>query len=229
MLFRSSIQPLEQISKLANFHNILFHTDAVQAIGKIPLSLKSLEVDFLTFSGHKVYAPKGSGVLYAKDEEHLHSLLHGGGHERNLRAGTENISAMAGLAAALSAIATDKDDIGMLSDYLWQGLNSTIKNIHRNGDPKNCLPGTLNISFPGVDAEALAMNLDLAGIAVSIGSACSTGSKEPSGVLSAMGLEKEHLTSSLRLSLGLPTTVSELDIVIETLRPLVKKLRRLPT
>jgi cysteine desulfurase len=221
-----TIQPLVDIVAIAKKHGVLVHTDAVQAIGKTPVSVNKLDIDFLSFSGHKVYGPKGAGALYAKDDASLKSLIHGGGHERLLRAGTENVEGISAFGAAIDWVG--KQDISHLktvADYFWTRLEATIPNVFLNGSLAHKIPGTLNISFEGLNAEALAINLDLEDVAVSTGSACSTGSIEPSPILIAMGLSKERVKSAIRFSLGYPTTTAELDIVLDKLPKLVKKLR----
>lgn len=208
------IQPVEDCARIAAAHRIPFHTDAVQALGKMELPLLQWNIDFATFSSHKLYAPKGAGFIYSRDPETLIPLVHGGPQEKEKRAGTENTIAIAALGAAIDRIKNETSpDIRRLSDYKKEFrtiLQSHIPGILFNGNPKLTLPNTLNISFPGLSGESIVMNLDLAGIGVSTGSACSTGSTEPSHVLTAMGFSEDRVTAAVRFSFGILNTPEEI-------------------
>ena len=219
-----TIQPVSEIVSLANTYGIPVHTDAVQAFGKIPLSFSKLGVDFMTISGHKIGAPKGIGGLIAKQPNSLLPLLHGGAQEKGHRAGTENTLSIIGLGIACANL-QDNSMTNEGIEWLWQELQKKIPTSVRNGDPKNTLPNTLNVSFPGVSAQAIVRNLDLEGIAISTGSACSTGSINPSHVLEAMGFPPERTTSAIRLSLGPATTKKDLETTIEALSRIILRLQ----
>jgi len=224
-----TIQPLLEISKIAQRRGIYFHTDAVQTVGKVPTDVKESGVDLLSLSGHKLYGPKGVGALYIRKGVKVLPLIHGGHHERNKRAGTENVPGIVGLGKAceLAAreMATERRKLEMLRDRLYEGLSEQIEDIVLNGHPQNRLPGNLNICVKYVEGESMLINLDLEGICASSGSACTSGSLEPSHVLLAMGIPPEIAHGSLRFSLGRDTTEKEIDRVIEVLPPIVKKLR----
>jgi len=224
-----TIQPLLEISKIAQRRGIYFHTDAVQTVGKVPTDVKESGVDLLSLSGHKLYGPKGVGALYTRKGVKVLPLIHGGHHERNKRAGTENVPGIVGLGKAceLAAreMATERRKLEMLRDRLYEGLSEQIEDIVLNGHPQNRLPGNLNICVKYVEGESMLINLDLEGICASSGSACTSGSLEPSHVLLAMGIPPEIAHGSLRFSLGRDTTEKEIDRVIEVLPPIVKKLR----
>lgn len=223
-----TVQPVEEIARLAKERGVPFHTDAVQVVGKIPTDVANLGVDLLSLSGHKFYGPKGVGALYIKRGTRLHPLHHGGHHERGMRAGTENVPGIVGLGRA-SGIAREgiKDGkrIKQLRDRLWQGLSSRIEDLLLNGHPERGLAGTLNVCVKYVEGESMLLNLDMEGIAASSGSACTSGSLEPSHVLTAMGIPPEVAHGSLRFSLGRETTEGEIDKVIEVLPPIVERLR----
>ncbi len=223
------IEPIAEISKIAQEMGICFHTDAVQTVGKIPLDVKKLGVNLLSISGHKLYGPKGVGALYIRQDVKISPLIHGGHHERNKRAGTENVPGIVGLGKACEIIAKEMPDEGkrlkMLRDKLYKGLNTRIDEIALNGHLQDGLPGILNISVKYVEGESMLLNLDLDGICVSSGSACTSGSLEPSHVLLAMGIPPEDAHGSLRFSLGRDTTTEDIDRVIEVLPPIVEKLR----
>jgi len=223
-----TIQPVEEIARLAKERGVPFHTDAVQVVGKDPIDVAKLGVNLLSLSGHKFYGPKGVGAFYIKRGTKLHPLIHGGDHERGMRAGTENVPGIVGLGRA-SGIARkgikDKKRIKQLRDRLWQGLSSRIEDLLLNGHPQRRLTGTLNICVKYVEGESMLLNLDMEGIAASSGSACTSGSLEPSHVLTAMGIPPEVAHGSLRFSLGRETTEGEIDKVIEVLPPIVERLR----
>ncbi len=218
-----TLQPLHQIVAIAQSHGILVHTDAVQAFGKLPVHFEASGVDFMTLSGHKIGALKGVGALITKHPATLAPLLHGGPQEKQKRAGTENVLGIMSLNLVLEAGIHQESPA--LRDYFEQEIHREIPEVIRNGHPTDCLPNTLNLSFLGVKAEALVMNLDLQGIAVSTGSACSTGSIDPSHVLQAMNLSPERLSSAVRFSLGPRTTKAELDKTLAVLSQVVGRLR----
>ena len=226
-----TLQPVAEIAAIARAHGALCHTDAVQTVGKIPVSVPALGVDLLSLSGHKFGGPKGTGALWIRRGVRLHAQQTGGKQERSRRAGTENVAGLAGLGVAADyARATLEQHMGhsaRLRDRLERGILSGVPRTDVNGDRDRRVPNTTNISVEGVEAELLLMALDLDGIAVSTGSACSSGSLEPSHVLKAMGLPTSRARTSLRFSLGPGTTDAEIDIVIARLPALVEKLRRL--
>ncbi|MCG2795934.1 MAG: cysteine desulfurase, partial [Actinomycetia bacterium] len=226
-----SIQPIAEIGKIARQRGVLFHTDAVQAAGKVPVDVEELGVDLLSMSAHKIYGPKGIGGLYVRKGISLHPLTYGGHHERNLRPGTENVPGIAAFAKAIE-LATGELDISgkhleMLKERLATGIQERIELVHCNSSPTECLPNILNVSFAGVDGEALLLNLDLMGVAVSTGSACSSGATEPSNVLLAMGVEPLLAQASLRFSFGRDNTEEQVERVLEVLPETVNRLRDL--
>ncbi len=223
-----TIQPLEEIARLAREHGALSHTDAVQAPAKIPVHVAELAVDLLSISAHKFNGPKGIGALYVRDGTNLGPMLLGGSQERKRRAGTENVAGIVGLGKACEIAANSSaanQRIRSLRDRLEQSVLGQIDGTKVNGHPKQRLPNTSNISFQGVSADSLLINLDLEGVAVSAGSACASGAVEPSHVLLAMGLSREEAQSSLRFSLGQGNTVAEVDHAIEVLIGLVARMR----
>jgi cysteine desulfurase len=226
-----TLQPVAEIGRLARERGITLHTDAVQAVGKVPVDVKCLGVDLLSLSAHKLYGPKGVGALYVRKGTHLEPLMHGGHHERDRRPGTENVPGIVGLgkAAELSTQKLDEDaqHIAALRDRLQAGILVRIEGATINGDAAHRQPNTLNVSFAGLKGESLVMALDLEAIACSTGSACSSGSTEPSHVLSAMGLSKEAARSSLRLSLGRYNTEADVDAALEAMVRVVDRLRAL--
>ena len=226
-----TIQPIAVLARIAHERGALVHTDAVQSVGKIPVDVRALGVDLLSLSAHKFNGPKGAGALWVKRGTRMQSILTGGKHERNRRAGTENVPAIAGLgvAARLAAgkMAAESARVGALRDRLEAGILNGVPGTVVNGAPHLRVPNTTNISFDRVEAESLLIALDLDGIAVSTGSACSSGTLEPSHVLRAMGFAAHRTQNSLRFSLGLFSTGEEVDRVIEVLPRLVEKLRGL--
>lgn len=222
------ILPIQKISAMAHSVGALVHCDAVQALGKIPLNLRELGIDLASFSGHKFYALKGSGVLYARRGLNLPSLIHGGGQERGRRAGTENMMSI----ASLGLMCTKGDQIVSqalrlreLRDRMETRILSEISGVVITGPDRARLPGVSSMSIKDIDGETLLMNLDVRGFAVSTGAACSSGNPEPSPVLLAMGLTREEAQSSLRLSLGWGTTDAEVDRFVSALQEVVKRLR----
>lgn len=225
-----TIQPIAEIARVAHEGGALMHTDAVQSAGKIPVDVKALGVDLLALSAHKFNGPKGAGALWVKRGTRMQPLLTGGKHERNRRAGTENVPAIAGLGVAAQLAAGKMHDEGarlaLLRDRLEAGILAGVAGTIVNGSTPR-VPNTTNISFDRVEAESLLIALDLEGIAVSTGSACSSGTLEPSHVLRAMGLPAHRTQNSLRFSLGLLSTDAEVDFVVDVLPRLVDKLRAL--
>ena len=212
---------------------IVMHTDAVQAAGFLDLNVRRLGVDMLSLSGHKFYGPKGTGVLYVRRGTPFLPLLLGGGQERERRSGTENIAGIVGLALALELADTGRDQSGphcaALRDRIIQQISDTIPDIRLNGHPTERLPNNINFSFEGVEGESILLGLDMAGVAASSGSACSSGSLEPSHVLLALGQTAELARSSLRITLGKDNTGEEVDYLLGALVDLVQRLRQLPT
>jgi cysteine desulfurase len=226
-----SVQPLAQIGKLAAQRDIYFHSDAVQSAGKIPLDVKTLGVDLLSISGHKLYAPKGIGALYIRGGSRLQQFLYGGHHQRGARPGTENVPGIVGLgkAAELARLSLDSDAarVAALRDKLEQGLAAKIPDSHSNAANAPRTFNTANLTFPGIEGEALVIALDLKGICVSTGAACSSGAVEPSHVLTAIGLSAEDARASIRFSLGRHTTTAEIDYALEAVPAAVSQLREL--
>jgi cysteine desulfurase len=232
-----TIQPIREIGRLVKerrdggHRHIYLHTDAVQAVGKIPVDVKDLGVDLLTFTAHKMHGPKGIGALFVRRGVRIVSQMHGGHHERDRRAGTESVPLIVGMgkAAELARIQLSErmEKTGNLRDYLEEELFKRISGISRNGDKNSRVPNIANLNFDHVEGEGLQISLDLKGIAVSTGSACASGSTEPSHVLIAIGLSQESGHGSLRFSLSKNNTKEEIDQVIETLPAVVEKLRRL--
>jgi cysteine desulfurase len=226
-----TVQPIAELAAIAHGRGALMHTDAVQSAGKIPVDVKALGVDMLSLSAHKFNGPKGAGALWLKRGTRLQPILTGGKHERNRRAGTENVPAIAGLGAAAAGaaakLAVEGPRLAALRDALESGILRAVSGTAVNGAPSPRVPNTSNISFDRVEAESLLIALDLEGIAVSTGSASSSGTLEPSHVLKAMGLPAHRTQNSLRFSLGLYSTAEEVDAVVAVLPRLVDKLRAL--
>ena len=226
-----TIQPIADLAAIAHEHGALFHTDAVQSVAKIPVDVRALGVDLLALSAHKFNGPKGAGALWIRRGTRLAATMTGGKHERNRRGGTENVPGIAGMGVAAQLarrkLATDAPRIAALRDRLERGTLARVSGTSVNGDTGARVPNTTNISFEGIEAESLLIALDLEGFAVSTGSACSSGTLEPSHVLKAMGLPVHRTQNSLRFSLGLFSTEAEVDRVIEVLPRLVEKLRGL--
>ena len=224
-----ALQPVREIGAICRERGVLFHTDAVQAFGKVPVSVSDVPVDLLSISGHKVYGPKGVGALWIRPRVKIESLLHGGSHENDRRAGTENVAGIVGFvrAAEITATRVESEDVRLrtLTERLWQGLSTRIERVRRNGPTDRRVANTLNVSFAGCKSDALLMSLDLEGIAVSSGSACAVGSLKPSGVLLAMGLGAELANAAVRFSLGAATTEADVDAVVEAMSVIVTRLR----
>lgn len=223
--------PVEQMAQLAKSHGVLFHTDAVQAVGKIPVQLADSAIDLLSFSGHKLHGPKGVGVLYVRRGSRFRPLLRGGHQERGLRGGTENAASIVGLGMACELAAQqlvhESNAIRALRDHLQRELLARIPNAQVTGDPAHRTPNTLNIAFEYVEGEAVLLHLDRLGIAASSGSACTSGSLEPSHVMRAMGIPYTAAHGSIRFSLSRTTTALEIASVIDQLPPIIAHLRAL--
>jgi cysteine desulfurase len=226
-----TVQPLEQIGKIAAQNDIFFHIDAVQSAGKIPLDVNALNVDLLSISGHKFYAPKGTGALYIRGGTRLRQLLYGGHHQRGFRPGTENVPGIVGLGKAAelarAALSDDASRLSRLRDHLEKELLGRISQSRANAAVAPRTPNTTNITFPGLEGEALIISLDLKGLSCSTGAACSSGAVEPSHVLTAIGLRAEDARASIRFSLGRHTTAQEIATALEIVPAAVKELRQL--
>src|SRR5215468_7540543 len=224
-----AVQPLAEIGKLAAQRDIYFHTDAVQSAGKIPLDVKSLGVDLLSISGHKLYAPKGIGALYIRGGSRLQQLLYGGHHQRGFRPGTENVPGIVGLGKAAElarqSFAEDAVRVSALRDELERGLLARIPQSRANAAAALRTPNTSNITFPGIEGEALIIALDLKGLACSTGAACSSGAVEPSHVLTAIGLPADEARASIRFSLGRHTKHADIAAAVEIVPAAVAQLR----
>lgn len=223
--------PVEKMAELAHDAGVMFHSDAVQAVGKIPIDLKHTCIDMLSISGHKLHAPKGIGVLYLRRGTRYRPFLRGGHQERGRRAGTENSASIValGMAAELAYkhIETENTYVRQLRDRLEQGILSTVPNTFATGDTENRLPNTSNIAFEYIEGEAILMLLNKAGIAASSGSACTSGSLEPSHVMMAMGIPYTAAHGTIRFSLSRYNTAEEIDRVVEAMPPIVERLRTL--
>jgi cysteine desulfurase len=226
-----TIQPLAEIGRIAAEADVYFHTDAVQSAGKVPVDIKALQLDLLSISGHKFYAPKGIGALFIKSGTRLRQLLYGGHHQRGFRPGTENVAGIVGLgkAAELARVSLEKDTtrISRLRDTLEQGILARVPDSRVNATNAPRTPNTSNILFPGLEGEALVIALDLKGLACSTGAACSSGAVEPSHVLTAIGLPTSEARASIRFSLGRHTTESEINAALEIIPAAVSHLRNL--
>ncbi|MFQ5650937.1 MAG: cysteine desulfurase NifS [bacterium] len=226
-----TLNPIREIGAVARGRGVLFHTDAVQTFGKIAVNVKEMNIDLLSLSGHKLYGPKGIGALYMRQGLQLDKLLHGGKHERDRRAGTENVPAAVGLGKAAEICSQRmEEDIGKLRslrEELFRKVTAAISGVHLNGHKTKRHPGILNLSFEGVASDSLLLSLDLKGIAVSNGSACTSGTIEPSHVLRAMGLPKDLTNSAIRFSFGRQNSSREIDEVVEALGEILARLRKL--
>ncbi len=226
-----TLQPIEEIGRIAKENNIIFHTDSVQAVGSVEIDVKKLNIDSLSLSAHKFYGPKGIGALYVKKGVQFNKFINGGHQERNKRAGTENVAGIVGLAKAMelaySNLEEHNNKIKELRDYYVNQIKEKIPYIKINGDMEKRLPGNSNISFRFVEGESLLLNLDLKGICASSGSACTSGSLDPSHVLLAIGLPHEIAHGSLRISIGKYNTKEEIDYVVENLVEIVNRLREM--
>jgi cysteine desulfurase len=225
-----TIQPLKKLVAIARKHGVRFHADAVQTVGNIPVDVRDLDVDILSLSAHKIYGPKGVGLLYVKKGTKLSNVTYGGAQERNLRPGTENVAGIIGLVKALELAVAEQEQsrerLMVLRDKLINGLTS-FPDVILNGHPTERLPGNVNVSIDRVEGESLILSLDMVGIAVSSGSACTSGSLDPSHVLMAMGLDHQTAHGSLRLTLGKSTTEEDIDYVLSTVPGVIEKLREM--
>ena len=225
-----TIQPLREIADVVHGRGALLHSDAVQTLGQLPVNVADLGADLLTVSSHKIYGPKGAGALYVRSGLAIEPFLHGGGQERGRRSGTENVAAIAGFGEAIRCLLPEREAeaarLTHLRDFLIAELQHRIPSAILNGHPTERLPNNVNVSFPSLDAEALLLSLDRAGISASSGSACASGSIEPSHVLQAMDLPDSHVKSALRLTLGQGTTREQLCQTADTLTDIVIRLRR---
>ena len=226
-----TIQPVGAIGRLTREREIPFHVDAVQTFGKLPLDIDALGIDLLSFSSHKIYGPKGIAGLYIRKGTRMVSVQHGGEHERRRRAGTENVPGIVGLGRAVEVrardMAAEETRVRELRDRLWAGLERRVPEIRLNGHPTERLPGTCNVCFRHIESESIVLGLDLKGVAVSAGSACTSGSIEPSHVLVAMGMPLDWAMGAVRCSLGRTTTAEDVDYVLDCVEPLAGKLRSL--
>lgn len=225
-----TIQPIKEIGEICKENKIFFHTDAVQAIGHVEMDVKDMKIDALSLSGHKIYGPKGVGVLYLRKGIKIHNLVHGGAQERNRRAGTENVAGIVGLGKAIELamenMTEERARLTYLRDKLIKGLRGAVEYSKLNGPSGDRrLPGNVNISFEFIEGESVLLMLDAKGICASSGSACTSGSLDPSHVLLAIGLPHEVAHGSLRLSMGANTTEEEVDYIIETVPAIVQRLR----
>jgi len=226
-----TLEPVREIGRVARERGVPFHVDAVQTFGKVPIDLDGASIDLLSFSSHKIYGPKGVAGLFIRRGTKMVSVQHGGEHERRRRAGTENVAGIVGFGKAVEVRARDMADEAVrataLRNRLWEGITARVPEVRLNGHPTERLPGTCNMCFRTVESESIVLGLDLAGIGVSAGSACTSGNVEPSYVLVAMGVPVDWAMGSVRCSLGRSTTAEDIDYVIEVTAPLVEKLRSL--
>jgi len=226
-----TIQDIKKIAGIVHEKGALFHTDAVQAVGKIPVDVKDWNVDYLSFSAHKIYGPKGIGALYVRKGSPFCPFIRGGHQEKGRRAGTENTLGIIGLGKAIELRGKEMNSefkrLSGLKKKLKEGIEKNIPDISFNGHPVDSLPGTLNVSFSGAEGEAILLYLDLEGIAVSTGSACASGSLDPSHVLMATGIAQEKAHGSIRMSLGRDTTAKDVDYVIKKITQVIKRVREI--
>ena len=225
-----TIQPIKEIGNIAKEKGIIFHTDAVQAVGNVKIDVNSLNIDVLSMSGHKIYAPKGIGALYVKKGIKFETIQHGGHQEFNKRAGTENVAGIVAIGKAIQLIYNDfelyNSKLITMRDYYIKKIEQTVPHVHLNGHRIDRLPGNANISFKGIDAEDLLLNLDAYGICASAGSACTSGMVEPSHVLVATGLKEEYVQGALRATFGMDNTMEDVDYLIDCIKFNIKKLRQ---
>ena len=226
-----TVQPVAQIGEICREKGVAFHTDAVQAVGMLRTDVREMNADLVSLSAHKFHGPKGTGALYIRKGTRLDPLIHGGSQERGLRAGTESVPGIVGLGKAIETAEAEREEnaarIRGLRKVLTDRILQNIPGARMNGHPENRLPGNCHFSFPGTESEALLLRLDLAGISVSGGSACTSGSVEPSHVLQAIGLKDEMLHSSIRLTIGRETTLKEIEKTAQILTEIVEDLRKL--
>jgi len=225
-----TIQPVRAIGALAREAGVPFHVDAVQTFGKVEIDVDAMNIDALSFSGHKIYGPKGIAGLYIRRGTKMVSIQHGGEHERRRRAGTENVPGIVGLGKAVEVRArdmkTEAEAVSALRDRMWEGIRARVLEVRLNGHPTERLPGTANICYRNVESESIVLALDLKGIAVSAGSACTAGSVEPSHVLVAMGVPLDWAMGAVRSSLGRSTTAEDVDYVVASVTEVVRRIRQ---
>jgi cysteine desulfurase len=223
------IQDIRTLADIAHEKNTLFHTDAVQSIGKVKVDVKAMAVDMLSLTGHKIYGPKGTGALFIRQGIKISPLMYGGSHEKKRRPGTENVAGAVGLAKALEIAGrrmdTDLQRMQLLADYFIEQLQSRIADTKFNGPRRNRIPQTVNVAFSGTSGEPIILGLDMEGIAVASGSACTSGATEPSHVLIAMGIPAKIANGAIRFSMGRSTTKDQIDRVLQVLPPIVERLR----
>ena len=226
-----TLQPIREIGRITREAGVPLHVDGVQTVGKVPVDVDAYGIDLLSFSGHKIYGPKGIAGLFIRKGTKMASIQHGGEHERRRRAGTENVAGIVGLGKALELRARDMAGeairVTALRDRLWEGVRARVDEVRLNGHPTERLPGTCNMCFHNIESESIVLGLDLKGIGVSAGSACTSGNVEPSYVLVAMGIPVDWAMGSVRCSLGRETTAEDIDYVVESTGSLVAKLRAL--
>jgi cysteine desulfurase len=224
-----TLQPVREIGRITREAGVPLHVDGVQTFGKVPIDVEACGIDLLSFSGHKIYGPKGVAGLYIRKGMKMASIQHGGEHERRRRAGTENVAGIVGLGKAVEIRAREMGEettrLTALRDRLWHGVRDGVEEVRLNGHPTQRLPGTCNMCFRNVESESIVLGLDLKGIGVSAGSACTSGNVEPSYVLVAMGIPLDWAMGSVRSSLGHATSAEDIEYVIESIVPLVAKLR----
>ena len=228
-----TIQDIAEITKMAHDNGSLMHTDAVQAIGKMRMNVNELGIDFLTMSAHKIYGPKGIGALFVRKGTPYCPFIRGGHQEKGRRAGTENTLGIIGLAKAIEMRNAEMDEeakrLAGMKEALVKGIEGSIDNVVFNGHPTSSIPNTVNVSFPGAEGEAILLYLDLQGIAVSTGSACASGSLDPSHVLLATGTSPERAHGSIRISMGRETTMEEIGYMLDVLPGIIKRIRSMST
>lgn len=224
-----TIEPLKEIIDIAKEKGVIVHSDAVQTVGKIPVNVDELGVDLMSISAHKIYGPKGVGALYIRRGTKVEPLVRGGHHERNRRGGTENVPGIVGFGKAIELAAVNMEEerkrLWQFTEKLRIGLQEQLEYVHSNSHPTDRLPNTVNLSFEFLEGESIVLNLDMKGIAVSTGSACTSGSLEPSHVLTALGLDPAVAQGAIRFSLGRHNTEDDVDYVLTELPPIVKRLR----
>jgi cysteine desulfurase len=233
-----TIEPIKEIGEIAKRHDIIFHTDAVQAFGKVPIDVKEMNIDLLSASAHKLYGPKGVGLLYINGKgirqgwgKYIEPLLHGGGHESGLRSSTENIPGIAGFAKAVELckkkMKEESERLIKLRDKIIKNITENIDEVYLNGHPTKRLPNNINLGFRFIEGESILLSLDMEGIAASTGSACSSKSLEPSHVLLAIGQKPEDAHGSLRITMGRFTTEDDIDYFLEKIPPIIERLRKM--
>jgi cysteine desulfurase len=224
-----TLNDIAALGRITREEGVLFHTDAVQAVGKVPIPVEDLGIDLLSISAHKLYGPKGTGALYVRRGVEIDPYVHGGGHEGGRRAGTENIPGIIGLGKAADLALEGLDEraarLTDVRDYLWRRMEDEIPEVKLNGHPEERLPNTANVSFPRIEGESAMMMLDTRGVALSTGSACSSEDLEPSHVLTAMGVDNLDARGALRFSLGRESGRAEVDVVMEVLPGIIQRLR----